>query len=93
MRMSFVVRSAIGVIESVLLVAVAAQVVCAADVIYFLVGTLPESEVIPISAPQDIQQARDLIANGQGAISLVSATVDCGKDGINRNYLDLWMAN
>jgi hypothetical protein len=83
------IKKAMGVVKPVLWVIFTAQLLCSADqVSYFLVGPLPESAVIPIFTSQDIQRARDLLTNGQGAWCLANASVGCGKDGINRNYCD-----
>src|SRR2546422_4556081 len=69
---------------------------------YFLVTEPPgrevkrDSYVLPLSRPEDIAHARDLILRG-GAITnasgrveanhpLIVARIAIGKDGINRNY-------
>jgi hypothetical protein len=77
-----------------------------AETVYFLVGTLftppdrpPDSYVLPLSQPQDIDYARFLISQWSlgpstwtnavnGVHRLVTANCVSGKDGINRNYSD-----
>lgn len=60
---------------------------------YFLVADFDpnfrtDSYVLPLTAPNDIAHARDLIANGPGVgTPLVVADIVCGADGINRNFL------
>lgn len=64
------------------------------DLIYFLVGAFPatqprDSAVIPLSRPEDIQHARDLIVKGLDAgLAMAAVSLGCGQDGINRNYFD-----
>ena len=64
------------------------------NTVYFLVATVWDcrpcgSYVLPLSKPEDIAQARQLIlatpTNGNGKI--VGARIAAGKDGINRDYL------
>lgn len=62
--------------------------------VYFLVGEYPgfeahnDSYVLPLSEPNDIAHARDLITLGPtGRESIVVADIACGPDGINRDYL------
>src|SRR5438876_8810684 len=72
--------------------------VTAGEVIYFLVGPKPgshdtDSAVIPLSKPEHIEHARELIANGPNPNgepnrSTAVVKVRAGKIGINRNYLD-----
>lgn len=60
---------------------------------YFLVADFDpnfrtDSYVLPLTEPNDIAHARDLIANGPGVgTPLVVADIVCGADGINRNFL------
>lgn len=65
-----------------------------AETFYFLVAELPgidahnDSYVLPLSEPNDIAHARDLINFGPSVGNeIVVADVACGPDGINRNYL------
>lgn len=83
----------IAVIASALL---GACLVCQAggQTVYFIVGEKPgieahnESYVLPLSEPNDIAHARDLITLGSSAgKSIVVADIACGPDGINRDYL------
>jgi hypothetical protein len=61
--------------------------------IYFLVANFDpnsrtDSYVLPLTEPNDIAHARDLIANGPGVgRPLVVASIACGANGINRNFL------
>ncbi len=65
------------------------------ETIYFLVAetnTPPvygDSYVLPLTEPNDIAHARDLIAHGPSiGQPIVVATVACGSDCINRDYLN-----
>jgi hypothetical protein len=62
------------------------------ETIYFLVAeTDPingDSYILPLTEPNDIAHARDLIAYGPSAGQpIVVATVACGSDCINRDYI------
>jgi hypothetical protein len=62
------------------------------ETVYFLVAeTEPfhsDSYVLPLTEPDDIAHARDLIANGPAAgAPIVVAYIDCSPDLINRDYL------
>jgi hypothetical protein len=73
-----------------------------AETIYFQLGPYPLAEegkervgsaVIPLTRPEHIAHARDLIlrgptVNGEPNQPIVGARVRAGKDGINRNYSD-----
>lgn len=73
---------------------------CGGQTIYFLLGEVPghptsrhESYVLPLSKPEDIAHARDLIARGQTGTnelirSIVVARIARSRNDINRNYLD-----
>jgi hypothetical protein len=63
-----------------------------ADTVYFLVSDFNPADrtdgyVLPLTDPNDIAHARDLIANGPGVgRPLVVAHIACGADNINRNF-------
>ena len=80
-----------------LLSAIALANVMAGEVIYFLMGPISESVaevsvVIPVSKPEDIEHARDLIINpprdGKPNRYQAVLRIRGGKNGINRDYLD-----
>jgi hypothetical protein len=82
-----------------LVAALAATNTATAQVIYFLVARYPwpndASAVIPLSDPDQVSHARDLVAQvGQGTdVNLLSrpwpgVITYAGADGINRNYQD-----
>lgn len=66
-----------------------------AGTVYFVVAERPgaavhhDSYVLPLSEPEDIAHARDLVIRGPDAAGspLVFASVVAGADGINRNVL------
>src|SRR6266851_9601227 len=78
--------------------AIAFAHVRAGEIIYFLLGPEPgiaakDSVAIPLSKPEDIDHARDLIVrgphpNGVPNQPMAVVSVSAGKDGVNRNYLD-----
>lgn len=63
------------------------------ETVYFLVAEVNtpvynDSYILPLTEPNDIAHARDLIAYGASTgQSVVVATVACGSDCINRDYL------
>ena len=85
-----------GIIAVVcLFVAVAVTAPARAGTVYFVVAERPElaehrdSFILPLSEPQDVAHARDLIARGPEAAGapLVFAEVVAGSDGVNRDVL------
>jgi hypothetical protein len=66
-----------------------------ADPIYFLVAepnnpVHNDSYVLPLTEPNDIAHARDLITYGPSAGQpIIVATIACGSDCINRDYLNV----
>ena len=63
-----------------------------AETVYFIAGEINpnrgESFVVPITDANDIAHARDLIEYGPGiGEAIFTASINCGIDGINRNYL------
>jgi hypothetical protein len=63
--------------------------------VYFLVAEPPglvthgDSYVLPLTRPEDIAHARQLIAKGPKAgAPIVVAAIAAGADGVNRDYLD-----